>query len=270
MDLGLKGRVAIVTGASRGFGRAIALALAREGCELALCARGAPRLRRVTAQVKAAGAGVFWQACDVFQPDQAARFVRSAAEALGRLDILVNNVGGLHEPERALFEATTDTVWQRTFEMNVLQAVRLTRLCLPHLKKRGGVVLNIASISGLRPSGFDAHYGTAKAAVIMLSRTLAQELGQYRIRVNSLSPGSACWPGSVWDVIRKAYPKEYKELVGSMPFRRLARPEDIADVAAFLVSDRARWIHGANIQVDGGQEARGIAPRLLAELRRRR
>ena len=271
MELGLRDRVAIVTGASRGFGRATAGVLAREGCRLGVCARSEERLREAAAELEAEGVEALARVCDVFDAEQARDFVEAVAERFGGVDILVNNVGGLHDPVRALFADTTDEVWLRTFEMNVVQSVRLTRLCLPHMRARGGgAVVNIGSISGVRPSGFDAHYCTAKAAMIMQSRSLAQELGRLGIRINTVSPGSAWWPGNVWDVIREAYPEDYGDMVRSTPFGRLTAPEDVADVVAFLVSDRARWVHGANIQVDGGQEGAGIEPGLLADLRRKR
>jgi len=270
MDLGLTGKVAIVTGASSGFGLATAKGLAREGCRLAVCARREAKLLAAAREIGAEGGEVLAQPCDVFEAAQAEAFVSAAVERFGGVDILVNNVGGFHEPLRAMFEDTTDEVWTRTYEMNVVQSARMTRLCLPHLKARGGgAVVNIGSISGVRPSGFDAHYCTAKAAMIMQSRSLAQELGRFGVRINTVSPGSAWWPGNVWDVVRRAYPREYKEMLSKTPFGRLTAPEDVADVVVFLVSERARWVHGAHIQ-DGGQEAAGIAPALLAELRRRR
>jgi len=257
MDLGLTGKVAIVTGASSGFGLATAKGLAREGCRLAVCARREAKLLAAAREIEAEGAEVLARPCDVFQADQAEAFVRETAERFGGVDVLVNNVGGLHEPLRAMFEETTDKVWARTFEMNVVQSARMTRLCLPHMKARGG-------------SGFDAHYCTAKAAMIMQSRSLAQELGRFGVRINTVSPGSAWWPGNVWDVVRRAYPHEYEEMLSKTPFGRLTAPEDVADVVVFLVSERARWVHGAHIQVDGGQEGAGIAPALLAALRQRR
>ena len=271
MDLGLSGRICIITGASSGFGLATAKVLAQEGARLVVCARREERLQRAADAIRVDGAEVFAQACDVFDAAQAEAFVDAVVEALGGIDILINNVGGLHEPERAMFADTTDDVWMKTLEMNVVQSVRMTRLCRPHMIARGGgAVLNIGSISGVRPSGFDAHYCTAKAAMIMQSRALAQELGRDGIRINTLSPGSARWEGNVWDVIRDAHPDTYADMVGKTPFGRFGRAEDVADVAAFLVSDRARWIHGANIQVDGGQEAVGIDPVMLAALRRQR
>jgi 3-oxoacyl-[acyl-carrier protein] reductase len=251
MDLGLRGKVALVTGANRGIGLAIALGLAREGCDLALCARGTESLAAAAERVEALGVRVAAIPADVLRPDDAHRFVTEAAARLGGIDILVNNAGkGLG---RRLSEATDDE-WRQTFDYNVFQAVRLVRLVVPHMRERGGgAVVMIASISGWIPQlAGTGQYGASKAAQIFVAEPLALELVRDRIRVNVVSPGSILFEGGGWDVRRRTEPERFAAYErNGFPAGRLGTPEEVADVVVFLASDRARWVNGANVRVDG-------------------
>lgn len=251
MDLGLKGKVALVTGASQGIGLATAIGLAKEGCDVAVCARGADALQRAAEQVQALGVRVAAIPADALRPEDANRFVEEAAAQLGGIDILVNNVGkGLG---RRLME-TADEDWVQTFHYNVFQAVRMTRLAVPHMRKRGGgSVVMISSISGWIPqlSG-TLQYGASKAAQIFMAEPLALELVHDRIRVNVVSPGSILFEGGGWDNRRLNEPEKFSAYErNGFPVGRLGTPEEVADVVVFLASDRSRWVNGANVRVDG-------------------
>jgi NAD(P)-dependent dehydrogenase (short-subunit alcohol dehydrogenase family) len=251
MELGLRGKVALVTGANRGIGLAIAMGLAREGCDLAVCARGADTLAAAAERIGALGVRVAAIPADVLQPADAQRFVEEAAARLGGIDILVNNAG--KNVGRRLAEAT-DEEWRQTFDYNVFQAARLVRLCVPHMRKRGGgAVVLVSSISGWIPQlAGTGQYGASKAAEIFMAEPLALELVRDRIRVNVVSPGSILFEGGGWDTRRRTEPEKFAAYErNGFPEGRLGTPEEVADVVVFLVSDRARWVNGANVRVDG-------------------
>jgi 3-oxoacyl-[acyl-carrier protein] reductase len=188
---------------------------------------------------------------DVTQPAQAAQIVEQCVDTLGGIDILVNNVGGATGGR--LLEATDDD-WLRTFELNVFQIVRMTRLAVPHLRQRGGgAVVNVASISGWQAQLVGtAQYGASKAAAIFMTERLALELVHDQIRVNIVSPGSIIWEGGSWDRFRQRNPQSFDAYVrDGFPMGRLGKPEEVADVIVFLASPRAHWINGRHIPVDG-------------------
>ena len=252
MDLGLKGKVALVTGANRGIGLATALGLATEGCDIGICARGEDGLRAATKQIEKLGVRVSAITADVLKPDDASRFVEEAVAQLGGIDILINNVGA-NVGGRGLLDST-DEDWERTFHYNVFQGVRLARLVVPHMRKRGGgSVVFLSSVSGWIPqlSG-SLQYGASKAAQIFMAEPLALQLVQERIRVNVVSPGSILFKDGGWDTYRLNEPEKYAAYVkDGFPMGRLGTPEEVADVAVFLASDRSRWVNGANVRVDG-------------------
>jgi 3-oxoacyl-[acyl-carrier protein] reductase len=252
MDLNLKDKVALVSGASRGIGRHIALRLAEEGCHIGICARGQDGLDRALAELQALGVKTYGLSLDVTEPGQVERFVDAVAEALGGLDILVNNVGGSAGGGLADSSAAD---WQRTFDLNLFHAVRATRAALPHLRRRGsGSVITISSISGWKPSSSRAQYGAAKAAEMFLAGALAWELAPDNIRVNTVCPGSIMFPGGGWERFKENNPAQFHEFEQrEFPAHRLGRPEEVADVVVFLASERASWINGASIPVDGAQ-----------------
>jgi 3-oxoacyl-[acyl-carrier protein] reductase len=251
MDLGLAGKAALVTGASKGIGLRTASRLAAEGCRLGLCARNPADLDQAAGELRGHGAQVAVQAADVTDPDQAARFVAHCAAELGGIDILVNNVGG--STGGNLFEATDDD-WRQTFELNVFQVVRMIRLAAPPMRLRGGgSIVNIASISGWQaPLAGSAQYGAAKAALIFMTERLALELVHDGIRVNTVSPGSIAWEGGSWAEWGREFPEAYSAYVrDGFPMGRLGTPEEVADAIAFIASPAAAWINGRHIAVDG-------------------
>ena len=192
MELELAGKVALVTGGSRGIGRATALTLAREGCGIAICARGQDALKATMAELSAVSAEVWGVTADVTVKSDVERFVSGAATALGGIDIVVCNVGGSFGG--ASLEAT-DEEWINTLDINLLHSVRTIRAALPHMKAiGGGSVVIVSSISGWKP-GPGAQYGAAKASEIFLASSLAWELAPHKIRVNTICPGSAMFEG---------------------------------------------------------------------------
>jgi len=195
MDLQLRDKVAVVTGGSRGIGFGIAAALAREGCRLALCARGEDDLRRAAAELQAEhGAEVLAMPLDVAEPDSAKRLLDATAERFGGVDVLVNNAGG---GLRKRFEEATEEDWSGMLELNFRSAVRMSRVAVPHLRRRGGgAILFVASIWGREsaPPGLSL-YVTTKAAMIAVAKSMAAELAPDGIRVLSVAPGSIRFPG---------------------------------------------------------------------------
>jgi 3-oxoacyl-[acyl-carrier protein] reductase len=257
MDLELLGKVALVSGSTKGIGYQIARGLAAEGCHVVLNGRDAETLARAQATIAALNGGqVATCVGDVTDPGVAQAFVQAALDAFGRIDVLVNNVGG--STAKLLIE-DTDEDWETAFAFNLFHAVRLSRLCIPHLQKvGGGAILNIASIAG-RESGSAMTYNASKAALISFSKALAQQTAKDNIRVNSLAPGSIFFPGGVWDRRKAASPDGLKGFVETnLPLGRFGRPEEIANVAVFMVSPRASLVHGACWNVDGGQSRSNI------------
>ncbi|MEW6297304.1 MAG: glucose 1-dehydrogenase [Thermodesulfobacteriota bacterium] len=251
MDLGLAGKVAMVSGASRGIGRAIALGLAAEGCRLSLCARGREALDQVAREVQEQGAGVLTCAIDVTHADEARRWVEATRQRFGSIDILVNNVGG-SRPGGNL--AASGEEWRGGFALNFFSALELCRLVVPVMQqRRSGCVINVASIYG-REWGGPMTYNAAKAALISLSKEMARELAPHGVRVNSVAPGSILFPGGSWERRGQENPEAIAAFVkAELPFGRFGSPEEVADVVVFLASDRARWVAGACLPVDGCQ-----------------
>jgi 3-oxoacyl-[acyl-carrier protein] reductase len=259
MDLELTGKRALITGATRGIGRAIAERLAAEGCSIAICARDGGAVEDAAAELaRAHGVTVHSEAVDVTDAAALEAFVAGAAGALGGLDLLVANAGGSAAGER-LDDAGADA-WRTTLDLNVVHAAVAARAATAPMRAAGGgAMVFVASISGTRPQP-RAQYAAAKAAEIHLAASLARELGPDGIRVNALSPGSILFPGGGWDNRRRNDTEAFEAWVrDEFPLGRLGRAEEVADVACFLLSARASWISGANVVVDGAQNQPGMA-----------
>jgi 3-oxoacyl-[acyl-carrier protein] reductase len=261
VDLGLQGRRFVVTGASRGIGRAIADTLAAEGADVAIFARGRDQLGRARDDLERHGTRILDVAVDVADAMAVVRAVDEVAEAFGGLDGAVANVGGTVGGN--LLDSTPED-FSATFELNAGHAVSLTRTAVPHLRAAGGgSVVFIASITGMR-AGPRTTYATAKAAEIHLAAVLAQELAHLNIRVNAVSPGSIFFRGGGWDTFQQENPDDFANFVDAeFPFGRMGTLEEVAAPVAFLLSERASWITGTNLVVDGGQ-GRPSARRFIA------
>jgi 3-oxoacyl-[acyl-carrier protein] reductase len=251
VNLDLSGKVAVVSGGSRGIGRAIVRALAAEGCRVVTAARGREDLEHTIAEVNAAllpPGRVSGVVADVTTPEGVSALV---AAAEGRIDLVINNVGGSAARD---FQSADEADFRGVFERNFFPALRLSQAALPHLRAAGGgVIVMIASIYG-REAGGGPSYNVAKAAEISLAKAMARDLARERIRVLSVAPGSVLFPGGGWERRQKADPEGIAGFVArEIPCGRFGTPEEIADVVTFLCSARASWITGACIPVDGGQ-----------------
>jgi 3-oxoacyl-[acyl-carrier protein] reductase len=254
MDLGLKDKVAIVTGSSRGLGLASARALAAEGCRVTLCGRTETTLRDAVRVVAVTAGGedrVLGVQADVSHADGVREVVDSTVRQFGGIDVLVNNVG---LARGAGLLDTSDDEWLEAIDQTLWPAIRASRLAVPHMQRRGGgVILIIASIFG-REAGGRMTYNAVKAAEISLAKSLAQQLAPSNIRVNSVCPGSILFEGGSWWRRQQEAPDWIADFVKrELPFGRFGRPEEVGDVVAFLASPRASWMSGASIVVDGCQ-----------------
>ena len=253
MDLGLAGKVAVVTGGSRGLGFFSARALAAEGARLAICARGEDGLAAAAEMLRAEGADVLTIACDIGEAEGAELFIEAVRDRYGGVDVLVNNVGG---NRRGRFEETTDQDWLDIIELNVLSGFRTARAAIPMMRARGGgSIVFVSSVFGREKGGPGLSiYNTTKSALISAAGIMALELASDRIRVNCVAPGSIRFEGGSWDKRVKADPDGMRAFVkANLPLGRFGRGEEVGDVVAFLSSERASLITGACVAVDGGQ-----------------
>lgn len=253
MDLGLEGKTALVTGASRGIGKGIALRLAEEGCYVAICARGEEALAEAAREIEAHGVECLALPLDLTAAGEPERFVEEAAGQFDRLDVLVGNVGG---NRRGRFETLSDEDWEAILDLNFKSHVRTSRAAIPHMKAAGGgAICYITSIFGREVGGAGLSiYNATKSALISLGKIMAQELTPEGIRVNSVAPGSIRFPGGSWDRRVREHPEEMEAFIeANLPIGRFGRVEEVADTVAFLVSERASLITGACLNVDGGQ-----------------
>jgi 3-oxoacyl-[acyl-carrier protein] reductase len=253
MDLGFAGKVAVVTGGSRGLGRAAAEALIAEGANVVVCARGEDALTRAAADLQArasGGARVVAVAADVSTEAGVKNVIDAAIAAFGRIDVVINNVGLARGAD---LEATTDADWQEAFDQTLFPAIRMSRLAVPHLRKQGGAIVIVSSIFG-RESGGRMTYNAVKAAEISLTKSLAQQLAKDQVRVVSVAPGSIMFEGGSWWKRQQADPDGIATFIKQeLPFGRFGTPEEVGAAIAFLASPKASWISGTTVVVDGCQ-----------------
>jgi 3-oxoacyl-[acyl-carrier protein] reductase len=245
MDLGLKGLKAIVTGGTKGIGRAIAQTLATEGAHVALCARNADEVANTVAEFSKYGVKVFGRVADVSDAKGLAAWVNEAAEALGGIDIVVANVS-------ALAIANDEAGWKSGFEVDMMGTVRVVNAALPHLEKSSkGAIVTISSVSGREIDFAAGPYGAFKAAIVHYTQGVAQQLAAKGIRANSVSPGNTYFAGGVWNQIEHGNPTLYKQALAMNPTGRMGTPQEMANAAVFLASPAASFITGTNLVVDG-------------------
>jgi 3-oxoacyl-[acyl-carrier protein] reductase len=248
MNLGLEGRHCIVIGGSRGIGRSIALGLAAEGANVALCAREPSALRETEDEVRGKGVRAFSASCDAADPAALATFLESSREALGGVDVLIHNASALAVgPELA--------AWEASFRLDLMGAVHACSVVVPWMQAaRSGSILFVTSIAGLEANPMpDFAYTSTKAALIALAKKMALLHAADGIRVNAVAPGSIEFPGGIWASVRERRPELYSTVRASIPWGRLGTPEEVADIAVYLVSPRAGWVTGECVSVDGGQ-----------------
>jgi NAD(P)-dependent dehydrogenase (short-subunit alcohol dehydrogenase family) len=247
MQISLQGKRAVVTGASKGIGRSIALAFAGAGAAVSICARGQAALDRTMDEILAHGVKAHAGICDLADRDAIASYIAAAAESLGGIDILVNNASG--------FGASDDEAgWAKSIDIDVMATVRASHAAVPLIEKAGGgAILNISSISAYRGSARTAPYAAVKAAVINYTMSQGLALASKKIRVNAIAPGSIEFPGGIWEKRKTSDPELYDAILRSIPWGRLGTPDEVANAALFLCSDAATWVTGQTLSVDGGQ-----------------
>lgn len=262
MDLGIKGKVAAVAAASKGLGKACALELAREGCAVAICARDATTLQATAQEIaRATGARVVPVVADMTRAEDIARFIDTARSELGDPLILVTNAGG---PPGGLFEQFDDAAWEQAFQLTLLSAVRLIRAALPGMRRAGwGRIITITSITVKQPIDELLLSNAIRPGVVGLVKTLANQLAREGITVNNVAPGSILTDRQ-YELAQERARREgrsVEEVIAAsgagIPVGRIGRPEELAAMVAFLASERASYVNGATILVDGGA-ARGL------------
>jgi 3-oxoacyl-[acyl-carrier protein] reductase len=245
MDLGLKGLKAIVTGGTKGIGRAIAQTLAAEGAHVAFCARNAEEVAQTTKDFAGYGVTVLGKVVDVADGPGLAAWVDAAAASLGGIDIVVANVSALAIPN-------DETNWQRGFEVDMMGTVRLVNAAMPYLEKSAHAsIVTISSVSAREIDFASGPYGAFKAAIVHYTQGLAYHLAGKGIRANTVSPGNTYFPGGVWNQIEHGNPELFKQALALNPSGRMGTPQEMANAAAFLASPAASFITGTNLVADG-------------------
>jgi NAD(P)-dependent dehydrogenase (short-subunit alcohol dehydrogenase family) len=252
VELGLKGKVAVVTGGSQGIGRATALRLAQEGASVAICARDQERLDKVRAEIEKTGAQALAMSADMSKAADVERFMKAVADKFGRIDILVNNAG---TSKRGAFLELTDDEWSADLELKVFGAIRCTRLAVPYMKKQGGGrIINIAISSAKQPGAQSYPTSVSRAAGLAITKALSKEFAADNILVNAVCIGKIKSGQH-----ERRYKKEgvsadeyYAKASKDIPMQRVGEAEEVANVITFLASDAASYVTGSSINLDGG------------------
>jgi len=257
MELGIKGKSVLVTASSRGIGRAVAESLAAEGCQVAICSRDREELLKTAQDIKRKFSfEPIWCVCDLNKPKDIENTVETVNKQLGKIDILINNCGG---PEPGYFQELTDENWQNAFDQILLSTVRFSNLLLPNMMlHEWGRIVNITSVAAKQPMDKLMLSNSLRNAVIGFAKTLSNEVAKYNITVNNVAPGYTL-TNRIYDLAvnrgkqdNKSHEEVLTDMAREIPMSRLASPDEIASVVLFLASNKASYITGNTIQVDGG------------------
>lgn len=257
MDLGLKGKVALVAGASQGMGRATAFGFAREGAKVSICARGEGLLNEAAEMIRReTGGEVLATVADMSRAEDIQKFVARTVERFGRLDVVVTNAGG---PPPGEFMKFTDEEWEKAFHLSFMSALRLTREAVPHMRKvGGGRVINISSYSVKEPISGLVLSNAIRSAVVGLAKTLSRELAKDKILINTVCPGridterARKLSQARAERLKRPVDEVLRDLAAEVPLGRYGTAQEIANLIVFLGSERASYITGTTVQVDGG------------------
>ena len=252
MELGLKNKVAVVTGASEGIGKATAVRLALEGAKVAICARRPEPLDKVANDIRSQGGEAFVHPADMSKAADVERFIKAVIERYGRIDILVNNAG---TSIRGPFEEVADATWQQDLDLKVFGAIRASRLVIPYMKKQGGGrIVNISTVAGKQPGPASGPTSVSRAAGLALTKALSKEYAAHNILVNAVCIGKVKSGQHERRIARdKISPAEYYgAMAKEIPMGRPGEAMEVANVIAFLVSEAASYVTGSSIHLDGG------------------
>ena len=256
MNLGLAGKNVLITGGTHGIGFATAIALANEGCNIAVCSRTNQRINHTLKNLQLFNINSVGKKVDVLIAKDIEKFCKYIISKWGNIDILINNVGGGGRWGSEIIEDTSEEVWNDVYNKNAMAAIRFTRFFIPYMKKKNwGRVITVSSIFG-REGGGRPWFNMAKASEISLMKTLSMDnrLVRNGITFNSVAPGGIMIPGTGWEDERKKSPKKFNKMIDSeYPLGRMGTPEEVANLITFLCSNKSSLINGACIPIDGGQ-----------------